>query len=129
MIRFSCLSDNSWMPLELVSEYPHSRNLWKEFLLAVTEPRRFPRVLLTAVVMLFAFAAHGQEPPAPSAAVLSGLAPHCGIVDRGAPITVHHQLSGEHRYGRASISGYLDRSSRRPEAIQLSSRIRRFLER
>src|SRR5260370_1626390 len=68
MIRFSCLSDNSWMPLELVSEYPHSRNLWKEFLLAITELRRFPTLLLAAVVMLFAFAAPGQEPPAPSAA-------------------------------------------------------------
>ena len=68
MIRFSCLSDNSWMPLELVSEYLHSRNLWKEFLLAITELRRFSTLLLTAVVMLFAFAAHGQESPAPSAA-------------------------------------------------------------
>ncbi len=68
MIRFSCLSDNSWMPLELVSEYPHSRNLWKEFLLAITELQRFPTLLLTAVVMLFAFAARGQEPPAPRAA-------------------------------------------------------------
>jgi hypothetical protein len=57
MIRFSCLSDDSWMPLELVSEYPHSRTLWKEFLLAITKLRRFPTLLLTAVVMLFAFAA------------------------------------------------------------------------
>jgi hypothetical protein len=65
IFAFRRLSDNYRFPVKLVRQYPHSQNRCNEFLLVITELRRFPKLLLTAVVMLFAFAAHGQElPPA-----------------------------------------------------------------